>query len=277
MKRKLISYDVFESIQNDSLSAAEAELISAQPILSSALEMEHLELLSFGPEAALYEAVDGTYVHAQYKMDEKGKIKFENIEQLAIDTDSEQQKSKEKIGLLVDALLENNEEKAKVVFNDYMNLPVTRRKLKEDFQLKGSASTGRGIRSKFRGKHRAGGHGAALKAARTRARNDRRMTPGMKRKIDRLRALQTKKLGGRDIQAGRGQRSIRTYIRRTSGAKRMAEWAQIVENVFGYLDYKEFGPVLQESVVNHDDKGNVVALTIPTTHARNEAKLLSLN
>ena len=90
MKRKLISYDVFESIKRDSLSNSEQELSEAAPVLARALEVEQLELLSFGPENVLFEAIDGTYVHASYTMDEEN-ISFENIEQLAIDDETEKE------------------------------------------------------------------------------------------------------------------------------------------------------------------------------------------
>jgi hypothetical protein len=126
MKRKLISYDVFESIQNDSLSAAEKELVEAAPILSKALELEGLELLSFGQENALYESLDGTYIHGQYKIEDQ-QLTVENIEQLSIDTETEKAKSRESIALLVDALMSNKEQEAKYHFESYLNLPIVRR------------------------------------------------------------------------------------------------------------------------------------------------------
>lgn len=49
------------------------------------------------------------------------------------------------------------------------------------------------------------------------------------------------------------------------------------ENVLDYLDYKEFGPTIKESVVQHDERGNIVAVAMPTLQKRNEGKILSFN
>jgi hypothetical protein len=59
--------------------------------------------------------------------------------------------------------------------------------------------------------------------------------------------------------------------------KVVREWYDLCENVFNYLTYKEYGPVLSESGVKQDSNGNVVALKIPDSKARNEAKVLSFN
>ena len=272
MKRKLISFDVFENIQNNSLSAAEIELVEAAPILAKSLDVTNLELLSYGPESALFESTDGTYINANYKI-ENNAVKFDNIEQLEIDNETEKTKSREKISALVEAILEGNDEKGNALFNDYLNMPSIKRTLKESVSV--AVSTGKGKKSKFRGKHRAGGKAAALKAARTRKKNDRLTSPAMKEKIKELRKAAEKKLGGKTFQTKKGQRSVRTYIRR--GAKQMMEWNNLCENVFGFVDYKEFGPALNESIANFDDNGNVTNVTVPNIKARNEAKILSFN
>ena len=275
MKRKLISYDVFESIQEKSLSNAERELVEAQPILAQSLEIDDLNLVSFTNEAVLFEASDGTYVHANYKF-VNGKVVFENIEQLTIDTDSEKKVSREKLSTLVDALLDNNEVKAESIFKDFINLPQIKRSLQESIKLVGQVSTGHGKKSKFRGKHRAGGHAAASKASRTRARNDRLTSPTMKKKIEGLREIERKKLGGKGVVAGKGERHKRIYVRR-AGTKKMHEWANLIDNTFGYVQFKELGPVISESTEVRDDQGNVTAVAVPTTKVRNEGKLLSFN
>lgn len=274
MKRKLINYDVFESIQNNSLTAAEFELTEAEPYLARALETEALSLLSFTQEAALYETVDGEFVHTNYQIAENS-IQFDNIEQLAIDEDTEKSKRRELISHMLDSILETKTEKANQIFESYLNMPSTERMLKESFKISASHSSGHGRKSKFRGKTRAGGHAAAMKAARTRKRNDKVTTPSMKKKIERMRDVENKKLGGRDLKTDKGERSVRTYIRR--GGKKLQEWTSLVNNVLGYVAHQEIGPVLRESEVSHDDKGNIVAVRIPTHDVRNEQKLLSFD
>ena len=223
MKRKLISYDVFESIQNGSLSKAEFELIEAEPILSKALQTEGLKLHSFGSDSAFYESLDGTYVKADFKFN-RNKIEFSNIEQVAIDESTEKAKSKELLTSMLDAVLETNTEKAESFLKDYLSLPVVRRGLKESVLEK---------KDKKKGK---------------------KPFPFMKKDKD----------------------CVKVHMKK-GGKKKIHEWARIVENALSFIDYKQFGPVYKESVINHDDTGNVVAVKIPTLQARNEAKLLSFN
>lgn len=279
MKRKLISYDVFENIQAESLSTAEQELMEAESILARTLQCEDLTLVCFGSDNVLYETADGEYVHATYKLNKKD-VQFENIEQLAIEEESEINHSKEVLGTILDALLDDNEDKANELFNSFIELPVFKRDLTEGFQVVATASTGHGRHSKFRGRTRPGGHAAAMKAARTRKKNARKISPSMKKILDRKRAIVSKKLGGRDQQTGKGKRAIRTYLRfktAGSGTKAMKEWNNICENVFAYVDYASFGPMINESIISADEKGNVIAVRVPNTTARNEAKMLQFN
>ena len=227
MRRRLISYVAFESIQEDSLSTAEFELVEAEPILSKTLGVEDLSLVCYGPESALYESIDGSHVHVNYNVKE-GQISFNNIEQLIIDEDTEKTKSREVISKMVDSLLENNEEKASNLLSEYLDLPATRRTFNE-FKIVSSLSTGRGKRkSKFRGRRRAGGKAAAMKGARTRKRHARTIGPGKQNQIDRERSKQARKLGG-TTRFGKGQRVRRAYTRFVDHSiNRVArEWADL--------------------------------------------------
>jgi hypothetical protein len=269
MKRKLISYDVFESIQNDSLSSLEFELVDAENVLARALGTNDMSLVSFGPETALYETADGLYVYAGHKID-GNVIKFENIQQLVIDEDTEKNRSKEIVGKILDSLLEDKKDAAEQLFNDYIGMPAVRRNIKEGLMPKVSVSTGTGRKSKFRGKRRAGGHAAAMKAGRTRKRHERSMPLGLKMRAKRLREIAKKKLAGRPQRTGKGQRHVRTYIR-------FGEWASVSNNVLDYVDFQVYGPILAESQITHDESGNVVSVTMPTSRVRNEGKVLSFD
>lgn len=59
--------------------------------------------------------------------------------------------------------------------------------------------------------------------------------------------------------------------------KKLHNWSEVARNVIGYLEFQEFGPTMNNSQVKTDEKGNVVAVKIPTTHTRNEGKVLALN
>lgn len=57
----------------------------------------------------------------------------------------------------------------------------------------------------------------------------------------------------------------------------LEEWVNLSRAATEYLHYVEFGPSLKESKAYYDERGNIVTLSIPTTKARNEAKLLSFD
>jgi len=238
MKRKLIDYDVFQRMENGSLSSAANELIEAEPVLANALQVEGLSLHCYGPEDVLYMAPSGTYVHANYEVQPKH-VTFENIEQLVINEDTEKQNAKKIVSNILESLLENNDRKAESFLDDYLTLPITRRLFKEgkfpffdkkkDKKEKEDDECGEkkfpffGKKKKKKGK-----------------------------KADKSKALDLKK---------------------DKDKKALEEWSRLCENVSQYIGIKEFGPVLRESVARYDELGNVVALRIPSTTIRNEAAL----
>jgi hypothetical protein len=136
MKRRLIQFDVFERMQKDSLSTAEAELRNAADVLAETLGIDALKLNHFGPDNVLYESTTGDYVHANYQV-KKDNILFENVEQLVVDEETEKQESRKILeGLLENILEEDKEEEANELFNKYCSLPSTRRQFNERKQNK---------------------------------------------------------------------------------------------------------------------------------------------
>lgn len=130
MKRKLVSYDVFEQMNKQSHTVTERELKEAAPILSKILNLAELSLKSFDSEQCIYENVDGQLIHTTFKTEPKA-INFESIEQLAIDTDSETEKCKATLSSMLDAILEQDEAKAESLFAEYLSLPINKRTFKE--------------------------------------------------------------------------------------------------------------------------------------------------
>jgi len=148
MKRKLISYDVFENIQTSSLSTAERELLGAEPILANALEVESLSLVCYGAEDALYESHDGTYIHANYKMNESS-VKFNQIEQLVIDEATEANRSKDVLTQMLDAVLDGNDTQAESLFNTYIGIPAFKRNITEAVDAKANVKKKKKLNSKL--------------------------------------------------------------------------------------------------------------------------------
>lgn len=130
MKRKLINYEIFERIQNDSLSTAASELHAVAPVLAKTLGVSELKLANFGADDVMYETADGTFVHASFD-NGPDYITFDNIEQLVINEETEVKKAKSVLGNMLEALLDDNKEKAEAFYKEYFSLPNTKRKLFE--------------------------------------------------------------------------------------------------------------------------------------------------
>ncbi len=125
-----MKFEDFQRFEKDSLSAAEQELIEAQDVLAKALNINELKLHCFGKSDVTYETLGGTFVHANYKLNETH-LTLEGIEELVVDEDTEKKSSRHVLAEFVESLLDNNEGKAGALFSQYMSLPVTRRTLKE--------------------------------------------------------------------------------------------------------------------------------------------------
>lgn len=269
MKRKLVNYDVFKRIQEDSLSTAQYELAEAEDVLARALNVPQLKLNCFGDSTVVYETTDGTYIHANYKVD-KNKLEFDAIEELVVEQDSEKKAARGLLTSMVESLLENNEAKASELFSNYLNMPVVRRDLSVNEAFKITVSKPTGKHSPLF--HKKQSRSLVAKRIRAMKKTKARLgaSPGAKAQLARKRAVASNKLGG-----SKNPRWRVTARKITNAA--MKEWVTMCENVIEFIDFKTYGPIINESNVQHDDKGNVVAISIPTTHKRNEGKILTFN
>lgn len=255
MKRRLIDYDVFERMEKDSLSNARLELTEAGPVLSKALNLEcDVKLHCFGAEDVLFEAEDGSYVHANYRI-QNGHIELDNVEQLVINEETEEAKSREVLTQMVESLIENEEKKAEALFEKFLDFPFTRRNflteekkwrvvpIRKDGEIKG------------------------YKKAKWQTTPKSRESSSDTTKRMRSKIKKTK----RTPDSAKKLRSVR----RSKVSRTISDWANLCENVFDYVDYKELGPTLKASTAHKDDGGNVVSIRIPSKETRNEAKMLN--
>jgi hypothetical protein len=265
MKRKLISFDVFKKIEDQSLTNAEKELIEAQDFLAEALGLEFLELHAFGESDVTYETPDGNYIHATYTID-KDSIILENIEQLVVDEEGEKQNSRELVAKMVDSIVEGKEAEATHQFEQYINSSFVKRGLIEaTWNFSVSKPTGKRS-TRYRKKR---SRSAVAKGVRSRLRTLRSMSDSQKRQNKLRRKRLSTKLGSTT------NKRARVYARKVK--KQLKEWSTLCENVLGYLDYQEFGPTMNQVVAGKDDKGTISSLKIPTLQKRNEGKILSFN
>jgi len=260
MKRKLISYEAFENMKNNAVSNAKHELSEAKTILQKALKVENLSISHFNQDSVVYES-NGSYIHANYKLD-KNKVVFENIEQLVIDKDSEDVASKKLVANLVDALLDENEavalEKANNIFEKYITSGFFKRNISEACSPKAKKKK-------------------EDKKDKKEDKKDKLVSGKIKLFLKGGKAEEAEDKEADDDMPKKKGKGFLKFKKATEKAKKLKEWATLVENVEGYFDYKTFGPVLKESVIERDAKGNVIAMAVPNTTARNEAKLLSFN
>ena len=268
MQRRLISYDVFERIQNESLTTAENELNEAEYILSQALLEDGITLRCFGPETVLYETVDGNFIHATYALKD-GHILFENIENLVIDEETEHRASRDIISNMVDALLENEDDKAVNLFQEYIEMPS----IKRGFSMNESVL----MEKKAQRTVCRDGSCKAVKWEDSNFKSSESSSDTKSRLIGKKKADKKRGKGKKDAMARNRDRINKTKGIETKGlankGSKLKEMAAVVENVFDFINYKNYGSSLSESAVKHDSRGNVVAVKVPNMRLRNEAKL----
>jgi hypothetical protein len=106
MQRKLIGYEVFEKLTENSLPATQYELLEAEDILSRVLGTGPLNFHNFNQTHVLYETEDGTFVRANYHVGEDA-VLFDNVEEIVIDEATELTHRKDVIRNMIDAVLED--------------------------------------------------------------------------------------------------------------------------------------------------------------------------
>ena len=258
MKRKLIEFDAFQKLKTESLTNTQQELEAAAPLLARVLEIEDLNLESFGPEEALFESLDGDFVHAKFSMN-NGYVQFDNVEQLVINEETEIAKNREVISKMLDKLIESDEKGADEMFAEWLELPRTKRIFNEVKKLRVVP-----IRKKVGGKTKIVGY----KKARW------NVTPQSHESSGKTaRRVRGKKLAQRKMPSG-----LKKFLamKRDRVKKTIGEWNVIAENVLGYVDLTVNGPVIDRCQVLHNED-NVVGVRVPTLKLRNEAKLLKFN
>jgi len=249
MKRKLINFDTFRKIEENSLTRAQRELEQAEEMLARTFGVDGLKLHAYGESDVTYQTADGNYIHATYKVTDNDVI-LEDIEMLVIDDESQKKSARETLSAMIDSILENQEAKASMLFETYMGTPSVKREMVNEAVAKIGKK-----KSPLAGKKQS----PALVAKRTAARN---------RKLAMMTPYERQKKLGRAAKKKKG-------ILANMAPKVVKEWARMCENVAGYINYINTGTVLSESATT-DERGNITSLRIPTRAKRNEGKILDL-
>lgn len=247
MKRKLIDYDVFKQIERKFLQTAEKELSEATDAIASALGKDNVALFGITENEATFATDQGTLVHATYIIDDS-KLLLENIEELVVDEASQINEGKSILDKMVDSILDDKKDAASDLFSSYFSLPYIRVNLQE------------GVINEAKK------HGKGKMPPQLLAYLKKKSAKKGAKKHDTKREELMKKHSSKKMM----------NLSKKATAKMVKEWSSVSKNVLDYVDFKTFGaPTLCETV--KDKQGNVVALAIPRTQLKNEAKLLSFN
>lgn len=271
MQRKLINYEVFEKLQENSLATAQYELVEAEDIFAHAINSGPLDFYNFTESHVLYKTDDSTYIRANYQIDGKNKsLTFDNIEEIVIDENSYKEARRSSIRNMLNAILEDNAPKADTIFNDVMDMVREHHKREavaanQQKMVEANVFARRDPRHPNKIVIRRGGKNKKMARKRTPA----EMRKGWLKRKQRFGASGNSKKTPY-------QKSLARKAAKLSGRKpkMLQEWFFLAENIFGYIDYVENANVLANSVVK-SDKGVVVAVRIPTSQARNEGKILN--
>ncbi|MCI0563405.1 MAG: hypothetical protein MN733_33435 [Nitrososphaera sp.] len=289
MKRKLIQFNEFEELKNNSLSATVQELVEAEDIIAQKLGEESVTLVSFDEGVCVFEAADGTFLRAAFDM-EDGNIVLEGIERLVLDEETEKEKGTSILETVLKALIKDDGAAADKAMDEYIALDIQRQRRtryaesiqhevemlsEEDYKVRLYGTRGKGGRPKLFARKGSKNQDKARAAKLGHARHPSSYKVGAskrKRKISQERSRRKMYKSSYPIL-----RAKSGGVQYTGRRKRrmLAEWLKLSGNVFGFIDHMENGSALAEArlIENHDGSAT---LTVSIAHKRNEGKVLMM-
>lgn len=286
MKRKLVEYEVFEKMRENSLTTAVKELIEAEEHLARALEIDDLKLSSFDESTVIYESADGNYIRANYDVDSKN-VSFDNVEQLVINEESEKEEGRKILRSMLESILDDKAVDAAKCFEQYMTLQSRR------YQRENAEDTGEileeGYARLYGSPARTKGKSTPVISRRTGSKNPKKVMAGRNswRGAGRVKHLMGIKKRKRNLTKERARRKKYSTVHNKLRAlntgksyngtrKKMNEWLNLSNNVYGYVEFVNNHHVISETKVVKNDNGSL-AVSLPNSKLRNEAKLLKMH
>jgi hypothetical protein len=240
MKRKLINYDVFKAIENNSIRQAEKELTENVDSIAKAIGRENIDLYTINENDATFTTDSGTLIHATYLVNDDSLI-LENIEELVVDQESQLNEGKKFLDEMVDKILEDRNDLASDAFSNYFSLPLIRSNLQE------------GVINE--------------------AKKGKKMPAWLLERFKGKKHKKHKKMSKREEKLGKHKNKRNKHIGSKIPAKKLVEWNNLAKNILEFVDFKENGFVNNFSVAR-DASGNVTSIKIPRSRLQNEAKIL---
>lgn len=299
MKRKLVDYEVFAQMKENSITTTVKELVEAEEHLARALDLDSLTFSSFNESSVIYEQADGNYLRASYSVDNE-KVHFDDIEELVIDEESERLESRKIIRNMLEAVLDDNEVEANAMFEKYMDLArkqYKRHNSDEDVTeatvariYNTPARTGGRSTPKIAIRHTKNLKKSAAARASWRRTRSKRLSGRHRREAHRDRenlkrrrnkATVYRRLASIDTRPGAytGERPSRrkssSPARPVRRKNKMNEWLYLANNVYGFVDFVENGHIITETKVNKSTDGSL-SVVMPNSKLRNEGKVLKM-
>ena len=283
MLRKLISFDAFSDIEGKSLSNAGYELAEASDYLSEILDKGELALHCYNANNVYYQTNEGSYVHAEYKLN-NNEIELKNIEEVVIDEETQTQARRKLLHSMLESLMANDKPRATESFRSVLEMMVPKMKfLKGEKDKSETDKKACNVKSNLKEGADAWGVGSKDTARSAAAKKGHRNNPnqakegwkkrrGHKSKIEAEHRKSGWKAADRKVNQLQkaGQKRVRIK------GKRYDEMALVADQALQYIEATANGPIMEQVQVRRDDLQNVVAVKLPTSAVRNEGKLLSI-
>jgi hypothetical protein len=254
MQRKLITVEAFENLEKGSLSSAGVEILEATNLIGEATGLGSLSMRFFDADRVVFETQNGTYLHANYKVT-NNQVILENLTELAINTNSIKTKIHECLSKLFEAVSDDNILEADMQFERYMELFIEAHRSGLNKQIVESINESKGgkkMPEELLNRFKKGKGEKALKE-----------TGKFK-----------KKCMGKNVSKHTPDAS--KFVKGAGKDRKLKEWAVLAENVSGYVNIMNGQSERGQVRIHEDQSGNVVAVAVPTSQARNEGKLLSV-
>ena len=253
MKKKFVDFETYKNIEKGSITSIERELIESAELVGRVVGDENVQFYCMTEDTATFVNSDGNFIQAAFTV-EQDKILLENIQEVVVEQENLQKARKDVIAAMVDNILEDKMDEANVNFSEYFETPVVKASLREGVLTE----------SKKHGKKKKKGmpeglkkylakHGSPLHKKGKMGKHDKR---DMKKST--LDAKRLKKVAEK------------------AGDHKLKEWGVIAKNILEFVDFRTNGDLYQNVRTQRDNKGNVVALSVPRNNLRNEGKILML-
>lgn len=262
MQRKLISFEAFERIQKDSLTNSYRELSESSDIVSEAFGVDIECVKICNEDSVYYKLSDGTFLKANYKLDED-QIQLFDFEEVVIDEASGKQTRLNSIHEMLDAIIDENHGKAETCWE----------KIKETIEFQMNMKRGNSELNETRlsvlnkpknmKKVRAAMLSAPKRSAKLKAKSDSR---SMQRKLNMM--------AGKSGKWNAKSKVAKMINSKGTGRARIInkECVELTQNLVEFVSYKN--SQFNESVsVERSNSGVITALNIPLVDLRNETKV----